>query len=171
MSKRHFLPAAAVLLFLTLPAYIKSNYLLSILIIIGIYAIVTQGLGILMGYAGQVSFGQAAFFGLGSYAVAFDHPFSLAGHPGAPGRRPAAGADCGGDRASDPEAQGTIPGPGHTGLWHPGANTVQRRRGINRRPVRAGRCPVFFNLRLLWPRTGRDPAIIISVSNKSKISF
>lgn len=70
MSKRHFLPAAAVLLFLTLPALIKSNYLLSILIIIGIYAIVTQGLGILMGYAGQVSFGQAAFFGLGSYAVA-----------------------------------------------------------------------------------------------------
>lgn len=58
------------LAFLALPFFIKSNYLLSIFIVIGIYTLVVEGLGILMGYAGQVSFGQAAFFGIGGYAVA-----------------------------------------------------------------------------------------------------
>ncbi len=49
---------------------VNSNYLFSILIIIGLYAVVIQGLGILMGYAGQVSFGHAAFYGLGAYTAA-----------------------------------------------------------------------------------------------------
>lgn len=70
MLKR-FLPwAAAVALFLVLPPLLGSNYLLGILIVIGLYTIIVIGLGILMGYAGQVSFGHAAFFGLGGYAVA-----------------------------------------------------------------------------------------------------
>ncbi|MCL5289716.1 MAG: branched-chain amino acid ABC transporter permease [Eubacteriales bacterium] len=58
------------LVFLALPFFVKSNYFLSIFIVIGIYTLVVEGLGILMGYAGQVSFGQAAFFGIGGYAVA-----------------------------------------------------------------------------------------------------
>lgn len=57
-------------IFLALPFMLKSNYLLSILVVIGIYTLVVKGLGILMGYAGQVSFGQAAFFGIGGYTVA-----------------------------------------------------------------------------------------------------
>lgn len=52
-----------------LPLVISNNYWLSILIVIGLYAIVAQGLGMLMGYAGQVSFGQAAFYGLGAYTA------------------------------------------------------------------------------------------------------
>lgn len=68
-DKRIFWLVAA-LLFLAMPLFIKSNYILSIFIIIGLYTIIVQGLGILMGYAGQVSFGHAAFFGLGGYAVA-----------------------------------------------------------------------------------------------------
>jgi len=63
-----WLPAAAI--FLAAPLFIDNNYLLGILIVIGLYTIVVQGLGILMGYAGQISFGHAAFFGLGSYTVA-----------------------------------------------------------------------------------------------------
>ena len=63
------MPAAAII-FLAVPPVFGNNYLNSILIIIGLYAIVVQGLGILMGYAGQVSFGHAAFFGLGAYTVA-----------------------------------------------------------------------------------------------------
>ncbi len=39
-------------------------------IFIGIYAIVTVGLCLLMGYTGQVSLGQAAFFGIGAYVSA-----------------------------------------------------------------------------------------------------
>ncbi len=61
---------AALIFFLVLPTMIKSNYLLGILIVIGLYTIIVIGLGILMGYAGQVSFGQAAFFGLGGYTAA-----------------------------------------------------------------------------------------------------
>ena len=54
----------------TLPLWLNSPYALSTMILIGIYAIVTLGLTLLMGYAGQISLGQAAFFGLGAYASA-----------------------------------------------------------------------------------------------------
>jgi branched-chain amino acid transport system permease protein len=53
-----------------LPLVFRSPYALSTMLFIGIYTIVTQGLCILMGYAGQVSLGQAAFFGLGAYGSA-----------------------------------------------------------------------------------------------------
>lgn len=59
-----------LLLLLIIPLIVESNYLYSTLVIIGLYAIIVQGLGILMGYAGQVSFGHAAFFGLGGYTAA-----------------------------------------------------------------------------------------------------
>jgi branched-chain amino acid transport system permease protein len=42
----------------------------TLMIIIGIYTIVTVGLCLLMGYTGQVSLGQAAFFGMGAYISA-----------------------------------------------------------------------------------------------------
>ncbi|SFG16346.1 branched-chain amino acid transport system permease protein [Desulfotomaculum arcticum] len=67
---KSFLWPAVILLFFALPLVIDSNYLLSVLIVIGLYTIIVQGLGILMGYAGQVSFGHGGFFGLGGYAVA-----------------------------------------------------------------------------------------------------
>ena len=50
-----------------LPLLFHSPYALSTLVLIGIYAIVVLGLNLLMGYAGQISLGQAAFFGLGAY--------------------------------------------------------------------------------------------------------
>lgn len=68
MKSCFWIAAAAV--FLLVPLFIENNYLLGIMIIIGLYTIVVQGLGILMGYAGQISFGHAAFFGLGSYTAA-----------------------------------------------------------------------------------------------------
>jgi branched-chain amino acid transport system permease protein len=54
----------------TLPVWLSSPYALSTMILIGIYTIVTVGLNLLMGYAGQISLGQAAFFGIGAYASA-----------------------------------------------------------------------------------------------------
>ncbi len=42
----------------------------TLMIFIGIYTIVTVGLCLLMGYTGQVSLGQAAFFGTGAYISA-----------------------------------------------------------------------------------------------------
>lgn len=70
MKKSIILWAALILAFALLPLFIKSNYLLGVLIVIGLYTIIVIGLGILMGYAGQVSFGHAAFFGMGGYTVA-----------------------------------------------------------------------------------------------------
>lgn len=67
---KNLLLAAAVLLLFSLPLVTDSSYVLSVLIVIGLYTIVVQGLGLLMGYAGQVSLGHAAFFGLGAYSVA-----------------------------------------------------------------------------------------------------
>ncbi|MCP4751175.1 MAG: branched-chain amino acid ABC transporter permease [Proteobacteria bacterium] len=43
-----------------------SHYL-DILVFAGIYTLITIGLSLLMGYAGQISLGHAAFFGIGAY--------------------------------------------------------------------------------------------------------
>lgn len=50
------------------PQLDSNPYRLGIMTFIGIYAIVAMGLCLLMGYAGQVSMGQAAFFAVGAYA-------------------------------------------------------------------------------------------------------
>jgi branched-chain amino acid transport system permease protein len=55
---------ALVPLVVTTPSY------LDVLIYVGLYTIVTSGLCLLTGYAGQISLGQAAFYGLGAYASA-----------------------------------------------------------------------------------------------------
>ncbi|HWQ71021.1 MAG TPA: branched-chain amino acid ABC transporter permease [Desulfitobacteriaceae bacterium] len=70
MKKTTIFGISILLLIFIVSLIVNSNYLFSILIIIGLYAVVVQGLGILMGYAGQVSFGHAAFYGLGAYTAA-----------------------------------------------------------------------------------------------------
>lgn len=57
---------AAVLL-TAVPSLVRSDYLLNLLDLAGIYAIAVMGLGILLGFTGQMSLGQAAFFGIGAY--------------------------------------------------------------------------------------------------------
>ena len=49
------------------PAVSPNAYFLNILGFAGIYVLLCTGLNILMGYAGQVSLGHAAFWGLGAY--------------------------------------------------------------------------------------------------------
>ena len=56
---------AAVML--ALPLGLGNSYYLNVLVFVGIYSLITIGLSLLMGYAGQISLGQAAFFGLGAY--------------------------------------------------------------------------------------------------------
>ncbi len=53
-----------------MPFTLKNTYYLSVLIFIGIHTITAVGLNLLMGYAGQVSLGHAAFVGLGAYTSA-----------------------------------------------------------------------------------------------------
>ena len=53
-----------------LPLVVTSHYYLSILVLIGNYALATIGLNLVVGYTGQISFGHAAFYGLGAYTSA-----------------------------------------------------------------------------------------------------
>ena len=46
-----------------------KNYT-GIMVFVGIYCLITIGLSLLMGYAGQISLGQAAFYGIGAYTTA-----------------------------------------------------------------------------------------------------
>jgi branched-chain amino acid transport system permease protein len=55
------------LLIILLPVLSGSTYTLTVGIFSGINAMVAIGLCILMGYAGQVSLGQAGFYGIGAY--------------------------------------------------------------------------------------------------------
>jgi branched-chain amino acid transport system permease protein len=52
------------------PFTTENNYLLTVLILVGQFTMLTVGLSLLMGYAGQISLGQATFFGIGAYATA-----------------------------------------------------------------------------------------------------
>lgn len=53
-----------------LPAIMKGSYWIHVLVLIGIYAIAAAGVDVVFGFAGQLSFCQASFFGLGAYASA-----------------------------------------------------------------------------------------------------
>jgi branched-chain amino acid transport system permease protein len=64
-----FLIALALIPFL-LPGGRLGSYYLTLLILSVSYAIAALGLTILLGYSGQVSLAQAAFFGIGAYAFA-----------------------------------------------------------------------------------------------------
>lgn len=47
-----------------------ANFYLHILILLGIFTILSSGLNLLMGFTGQASMGHAAFFGIGAYVSA-----------------------------------------------------------------------------------------------------
>lgn len=59
------------LAFMAIPLFSPSAYILSTLILIGLYTLICTGLSMLMGYAGQISLGHAAFYGIGAYSSAF----------------------------------------------------------------------------------------------------
>ena len=52
---------------LVLPIFVESKYYYIVLNVIGLNTIVVVGLNLLIGFAGQISLGHAAFYGLGSY--------------------------------------------------------------------------------------------------------
>ncbi len=58
----------AVLVLVLLPITFSNGYVIDVAIRIGLAAIVAIGLNLLMGFAGQVSIGHAAFVALGAYA-------------------------------------------------------------------------------------------------------
>lgn len=65
-----WLATAVALLPILLVNLSSVKHYLDIMIFVGIFSLVNMGLSLVMGYAGQVSLGQAAFFGLGAYVSA-----------------------------------------------------------------------------------------------------
>lgn len=70
MNKKYTPLWVMALFLLALPWMLPNHYFLNITVIMGIYTLITIGLNLLIGYAGQISLGHAAYFGLGSYTVA-----------------------------------------------------------------------------------------------------
>lgn len=56
-----------ILFIAVIPFLMPNSYYLGNFVLIGIYSLIVIGLCLLMGYAGQVSLGHAAFYGLGAY--------------------------------------------------------------------------------------------------------
>ena len=54
----------------TVPLWLANPYHVHILIQAGIFSVLALSLNLLLGYAGQLSLGHAAFFGIGAYASA-----------------------------------------------------------------------------------------------------
>ncbi len=63
----NILPFAVFLACYAFAPRVVNDAQLTTIIYIGIYALLAVGLNLLMGYAGQVSLGHAAFFGVGAY--------------------------------------------------------------------------------------------------------
>lgn len=59
---------AAILV--AVPYFTPNMYIMQIINMIGIYIILGTGINVLTGYTGQLSLGQAAFFGIGAYTAA-----------------------------------------------------------------------------------------------------
>jgi len=52
------------------PVFVRDTYVIHMTILIGIYTLGAISVNLLLGYAGQLSLGHAAFFGVGAYASA-----------------------------------------------------------------------------------------------------
>jgi branched-chain amino acid transport system permease protein len=61
---------ALTIIIVILPFIMSSSFFITKATFAGIYTIIAVGLGLLMGFAGQISLGQAAFYGVGAYSTA-----------------------------------------------------------------------------------------------------
>jgi branched-chain amino acid transport system permease protein len=60
---------AASLALAAVPLLVHNNYLFTVMILMALFTMLTVGLSLLMGYTGQISLGQATFFGIGAYTT------------------------------------------------------------------------------------------------------
>jgi branched-chain amino acid transport system permease protein len=67
---KHPLPWIVVVALLCVPLWLTNQYYLNVLIMMGIFTIAAMSLNLLLGYAGQLSLGHVAFFGIGAYTDA-----------------------------------------------------------------------------------------------------
>jgi branched-chain amino acid transport system permease protein len=67
---RRLLPWLALAFFAAVPLWLEDQYYLNTLILSGIFILAAMSLNLLLGYAGQLSLGHVAFFGIGAYVSA-----------------------------------------------------------------------------------------------------
>jgi branched-chain amino acid transport system permease protein len=67
---KRVLPPLALAFFTLLPLWMKDQYYLNTLIVTGIFVLAAMSLNLLLGFAGQLSLGHVAFFGIGAYVSA-----------------------------------------------------------------------------------------------------
>lgn len=72
MGKKNWISIAGFSLLILLIPWILGtrSYWINVMVIMGINTLITTGLSLLLGYAGQISLGHGAFFGLGAYTSA-----------------------------------------------------------------------------------------------------
>lgn len=68
-TKRLTLPLVLVFL-LAVPFLVTSQYNMHLIVMAGIYTVMAEGLNLILGYAGDLSLGQHAFYGVGAYTTA-----------------------------------------------------------------------------------------------------
>src|SRR3546814_3733251 len=59
--------ALGLLIALLLPYVLVSGYQLRLIIVVGVYILLTMGLNFMLGYAGLLSLAQVGFFAIGAY--------------------------------------------------------------------------------------------------------
>lgn len=67
---RKLLTALWLIFLFSLPLWMVDQYVLHVLVVTGIFIVAAISLNLLLGYAGQLSLGHVAFFGIGAYASA-----------------------------------------------------------------------------------------------------
>jgi branched-chain amino acid transport system permease protein len=67
---RRLTPSLALIFFAALPLWMKDQYYLHVTIVAGIFVLAAMSLNLLLGFAGQLSLGHVAFFGVGAYVSA-----------------------------------------------------------------------------------------------------
>ncbi len=67
---KNLLTVLWVLFLFSLPLWMGNQYVLHVLVVTGIFIVAAISLNLLLGYAGQLSLGHVAFFGIGAYASA-----------------------------------------------------------------------------------------------------
>ncbi|MHB8619453.1 MAG: branched-chain amino acid ABC transporter permease [Chloroflexota bacterium] len=70
MARKLAVWLAALMVLAALPSVMPSSFARTVLTFISLYTMVALGLQLLMGYAGQISLGQGAFYGIGAYGYA-----------------------------------------------------------------------------------------------------
>ncbi len=67
--REHLAPLIVVAILLALPLVVKDTYFLHLLIMVLLWVSIGSAWNLLAGFTGQVSFGHAAFFGIGAYSA------------------------------------------------------------------------------------------------------